>query len=119
MSLEETIAAAVSKAIRPLELKIDALTRLIEREAPAEMTTDEFAERVNRRPFTVRAWCRDGRIQATRGTDSGKYTISRQELLRYQAEGLLEPQSLASAPRGRGAGNAAAVRQSDGPRMSL
>jgi hypothetical protein len=54
----------------------------------------EFAEKVERAPFTVRAWCRDGRIHADKKF-SGRgahpqWVISHAELLRYQKEGLLE-----------------------------
>ena len=56
-------------------------------------TTEEAAQILNRAEFTVREWCRNGRIRAEkRLSRRGKYlswVISRGELLRYQREGLL------------------------------
>ena len=52
----------------------------------------ESAEIVNRRPFTVREWCRNGRLWAKKtpkGGDLGAWRISHEELIRYQNEGLL------------------------------
>ncbi len=56
-------------------------------------STDEFAQLVGKAEFTVREWCRHGRIKAEkrmsgRGADPA-WVISHQELLRYQKEGLL------------------------------
>jgi excisionase family DNA binding protein len=56
-------------------------------------TVREFARLVGCREDTVRSWARLGRIAATR-TRSGRggrseLRISREELLRYEAEGLL------------------------------
>lgn len=55
--------------------------------------TDEFAERVGKAEFTVREWCRHGRIRAEKRR-SGRgafrsWAISHEEFLRYQREGLL------------------------------
>jgi hypothetical protein len=56
-------------------------------------SVDEFAKHVNRRPFTVREWCRFGRINASKSmTQSGPTTlwvISHAELERFRREGLL------------------------------
>lgn len=56
-------------------------------------STDEFAQFVGKAEFTVREWCRHGRIHAEKRM-SGRgafpaWVISHQELLRYQREGLL------------------------------
>lgn len=55
--------------------------------------TAEFARQVNKAEFTVREWCRLGRMKAEkRRSGRGKHpawVISREELLRYQREGLL------------------------------
>lgn len=56
-------------------------------------STTELAHLLNRRPYTVREWCRLGRVNATR-THAGRgeveeWRISHQELLRVQNEGLL------------------------------
>jgi hypothetical protein len=56
-------------------------------------STDEFAVLVGKSEFTVREWCRLGRIEAQK-RHSGRgafpaWCISHKELVRYQREGLL------------------------------
>jgi hypothetical protein len=75
--------------------KIEAmLTVLVEQQTVREWyATDEFALLVSKAEFTVREWCRHGRISAEKRM-SGRgafpaWVISHQELLRYQREGLL------------------------------
>ena len=75
--------------------KIEAmLVVLVERQTVREWyTTEEFARLVSKAEFTVREWCRLGRIHAEkrrsgRGAFSA-WVISHQELLRFQREGLL------------------------------
>jgi Helix-turn-helix domain len=70
------------------------LTTLVERQTIREWYgTDEFARLVGKAEFTVREWCRLGRIHAEkrrsgRGAFSA-WVVSHNELLRYQREGLL------------------------------
>jgi excisionase family DNA binding protein len=56
-------------------------------------TTAEIAQVLGKAEFTVREWCRNGRIRAEkRLSGRGAYpawVISNQELVRYQREGLL------------------------------
>lgn len=56
-------------------------------------TTKEFAEIVGRKEFTVREWCRLGRIAAKKLTggrgNEGEWRIPHSELIRHQNEGLL------------------------------
>lgn len=56
-------------------------------------TTAEVAHLLNRRPYTVREWCRHGRIHAVK-THAGRgeeeeWRIGHEELTRIQNEGLL------------------------------
>jgi hypothetical protein len=56
-------------------------------------TTEQVAQLVKEAEFTVREWCRLGRIRAEK-RHSGRgahpaWVVSHQELLRYQREGLL------------------------------
>lgn len=57
---------------------------------------EEFARLVGKAPFTVREWCRHGRVNAEkRRSGRGAYpqwVISHTELVRYQREGLLHTQ---------------------------
>ncbi len=58
--------------------------------------TEEMARIVGKAEFTVREWCRNGRIHAEKkGSGRGKYqswVVSHEELLRYHRQGLLRPQ---------------------------
>jgi len=59
----------------------------------AWLSVEEFAAVAGKAPFTVRQWCLHGRVAAQkqrggRGAHQA-WTISREELLRYQKEGLL------------------------------
>jgi hypothetical protein len=84
-----------------LQLVLDRLERieatlalLAEKQTAKEWyATDEIARIVGKAEFTVREWCRLGRIRAEKRI-SGRgafpaWVISHQELLRYQREGLL------------------------------
>jgi hypothetical protein len=74
--------------------RIEALlTVLVERDQVREWySVGEFARLVGRCGFTVREWCRQGRLLAAKKESGrGAYTawsISHEELLRYQREGL-------------------------------
>jgi hypothetical protein len=70
------------------------LAALLERETAKEWySTDEFARAVGKAEFTVREWCRLGRVKAEKRS-SGRgahpaWAISHEELLRYRRHGLL------------------------------
>ena len=71
----------------------ETLRVLVERQVIRDWyTTDQFAKLVGKAEFTVREWCRHGRLTAEKRL-SGRgaffsWVISHQELLRYQREGL-------------------------------
>jgi hypothetical protein len=70
------------------------LALLVERQTVREWyTTEQVARLVGKAEFTVREWCRHGRLRAEkRMSGRGAYpawVISHDELLRYQREGLL------------------------------
>jgi hypothetical protein len=76
-----------------LEKIEEMLTVLVDRQQVREWySVEEFARMLDKAEFTVREWCRLGRIQAEKRL-SGRgaflaWCISHQELLRYQREGL-------------------------------
>ena len=70
------------------------LAVLVERQTVREWyTTEQVAQLVGKSEFTVREWCRLGRIHAEkRRTGRGAHPawiISHEELQRFQREGLL------------------------------
>jgi hypothetical protein len=83
----------IDERLEKLEAMIGVL---VERQAVREYySTHEFALVVGKAEFTVREWCRHGRIRAEkRMSGRGAYpawAISHDEFLRYQREGLLPP----------------------------
>jgi DNA-directed RNA polymerase specialized sigma24 family protein len=70
------------------------LVVLVERQQVREWySVEEFAQILGKAEFTVREWCRLGRVHAEKRL-SGRgafpaWCISHQELLRYQREGLI------------------------------
>jgi hypothetical protein len=88
----------LSGGVMTVEERLDRietlLTCLVERETVKDWyATDEFARIVGKAEFTVREWCRRGRVKAEKRM-SGRgafaaWVISHQELSRYQREGLL------------------------------
>ena len=77
-----------------LEHLENLLNQLINRERVKEYySTDEVAKLLGKAEFTVREWCRLGRINAQkRQSGRGKFqawVVSHAELVRFQREGLL------------------------------
>lgn len=85
--------AAVLERLERIEAALNLLVR--QRTVKDWYGTDEVAELLGKDPFTVREWCRLGRVYAEKkGSGRGKYqawVISHQELMRIQKEGLLPP----------------------------
>ena len=81
----------LTERIRALE---DAIHFLVDQRTVKEWySTADFAKLLDKAEFTVREWCRLGRIRAEKRL-SGRgafpaWCISHQELLRYQREGLV------------------------------
>jgi transposase len=77
-----------------LERIENLLTKLIEREQVREWySTEQAAQLLGKAEFTVREWCRLGRLKAEkRMSGRGKHpawVISHDEMRRWQREGLL------------------------------
>ncbi|QEG01546.1 Helix-turn-helix domain protein [Stieleria maiorica] len=91
---EEEISMADGEVAMRLERIERLLESLIEQKRTKEYySTAEVAQILNRAEFTVREWCRHGRVWAEkRGTGRGlskEWMISREELERIENEGLL------------------------------
>ena len=74
---------------------------LVERQTVKEYyTVEEFAALVGRECYTVREWCRLGRIRADKKQSGrGKYpswAIPHAEMLRYEKSGLLSIQRISN-----------------------
>ena len=80
--------------IQRLDRIESVLTAILERETIKDWySIDEFARLVGKAEFTVREWCRLGRVKAEKkGSGRGmhqSWVVSHDELLRYRREGLL------------------------------
>jgi hypothetical protein len=70
------------------------LAGLVERQTVKDFyEVEEFASSVRKACFTVREWCRLGRIRAEKKLSGrgayARWAVPHSELLRYQREGLL------------------------------
>ncbi len=95
-------AADLAAGIDRLERRFASLEELLadlrdalgeRRKVKASYTTVEVAELLGKRPYTVREWCRHGRVNATkamcgRGGEE-EWRISHEELERVRNDGLL------------------------------
>jgi excisionase family DNA binding protein len=84
----------MEEVIGRLERIESAIKGLLERQQAKDWyTTEEAAKALGKSEYTVREWCRLGRVRAEKkGSGRGKYqswVISHDELLRIQREGLL------------------------------
>lgn len=84
----------ITTLIERLDRIESSLATMVERQTVKDWyTTGEVARLLGRAEFTVRQWCRLGRIKAEkRGSGRGPYqswVVPRAELLRYQRDGLL------------------------------
>ena len=89
----DNLAAAIAET-QALQREVRDLL-LSQRTVKDFYTTEEVAQILGKAEFTVREWCRQGRVRADKkGSGRGKYqswVISHAELLRIQKEGLLPP----------------------------
>jgi transposase len=86
----------IDQVLERLDRLEATLTELVRQRTVKDWySTDEVAQILDKAEFTVREWCRHGRIRAEKkGSGRGRYqawVISHQELLRIQREGLLPP----------------------------
>ena len=85
---------AVQEVIARLERIETTLASIVEKESTKSYyDTAEIARLLGKAEFTVREWCRLGRLQAQKKRsgrgNSCSWSIPHEELLRYRKEGLL------------------------------
>jgi transposase len=84
----------IDEVIRRLDRIESALTELLlQRTAKEWYSTAEVAEILERSDYTVREWCRQGRIRAKKKLcgrgKGGEWLVSHNEVTRLKNEGLL------------------------------
>ena|SRR3990172_3020623 len=90
----QTLVETIERLAERVERMESTLARLVEERTIKDWyTTVEAAALLNRAEFTVREWCRLGRVNAQK-RDCGRgphqeWIISREELERIRNEGLL------------------------------
>jgi DNA-directed RNA polymerase specialized sigma24 family protein len=94
MATLDAQANGIESILERLDRMETMLADLIRQRAVKDWyTTDEVAEILGKAKFTVREWCRHGRVHC-RKKSSGRgmhrqWVIAHEELLRFQREGLL------------------------------
>jgi hypothetical protein len=94
----ESVLETFAERLAGIEAALAVLVK--ERSVKEFYSTKQVAEMLGKKEYTVREWCRLGRIAAKklsggRGNE-GEWRIPHDELVRYQNEGLLplSPQAL-------------------------
>lgn len=90
----DTVVARLEEVSARLAAIEAAVTRLVEQRTVKEWyTTAEVARLLGKAEFTVREWCRLGRVHASKKKagrgPAGEWLISHGELTRLRNEGLL------------------------------
>jgi hypothetical protein len=85
------VEQTIEERLANIESRLDQL--LDGKQQRESYSVEQFAERVGLDPWTIREYCRHGRILASKkGSGRGRYrawAISHVELRRYENEGLL------------------------------
>jgi hypothetical protein len=84
-------ASALEQRLERIESLLKALVS--QKAIKSFYTTAEFADAVEKSDYTVREWCRNGRLKAQKKTTgrggSLEWVVSQEELERYRQSGLL------------------------------
>ena len=85
--------ADIAEALAEIAERMASLERRVEAIFVGQLdkewyTTEEVAALAGRAPWTVREWCRHGRVQAVKRPGCDKWVLSRAELDRLLNEGL-------------------------------
>lgn len=94
-ALMQNVLTEIDGRLCQIEAAIESLRQQVSVQSIIKefYTTAELAQILGRRPYTVREWCRLGRVNAEkahsgRGLDD-EWRVSHEELVRIQNEGLL------------------------------
>jgi len=89
--MNEELVQLVLSRLNSIDERLAAI--LEEKQKKSHYSTQEVAEKLGKAEFTVREWCRLGRIRATKRAcgrgRSQEWMVSHEELNRVSAEGLL------------------------------
>jgi transposase len=93
----------MNEVLRRLDTIEATLTALVERQAVKEWyIPEEAAKLLGKAKFTVREWCRHGRVHCQKKKSGrGKHqawVISHEEILRIEREGLLPLKTVSTQP---------------------
>lgn len=90
MSEIANILLRVEERLTSIEAKLSTASQSFEKHW---FTVSEVADLLGKRPFTIREWCRLGRVNAKKRNcgrgNASEWTVSRDEIERYSNEGLL------------------------------
>jgi excisionase family DNA binding protein len=89
--MNEQLGQEILNALSQIKSRLDALESKQETSPKKWYTPDELAETLRRKPYTVREWCRNGRIRSEKDTYTGKRRIPVEEVNRLMAGGGLLP----------------------------
>ncbi len=93
------IFAGLTAQLTDVQMKLEQLLEMHtgSKEQREWYTVEEAAKRMTRAPFTVREWCREGRIHARKRLErrggAVLWNISASEIARIKDQGLLPPDS--------------------------
>lgn len=97
VSVGSDVPPPPSSAEKQILKIVEEIRDLLVRQRPEKdkYTVPEAAKILGKKPFTVREWCRLGRVKAEKAacgrSSEGEWLISREEIVRVQNEGL-EPE---------------------------
>jgi len=80
----------IDERLQRVETAVAVLHNALQDTTPVAewLTTGEVASEVGRAEYTVRGWCHAGRLRAEKTGNGRQWRVHREEIRRYQREGL-------------------------------